>query len=147
MHRESIVHSMVEMVDGSFKAQLSWPDMRQPIQYALSYPERLGLDLPKVDFARMGELHFGELDMERYPCLAIALEAGARGQTYPAAVAAADEEAVGAFLEGRIGYLDIARIAHGALEAHAPGDETDLEAIFEADAWARRFAVQWITEH
>jgi 1-deoxy-D-xylulose-5-phosphate reductoisomerase len=147
MHRESIVHSMVEMVDGSFKAQLSWPDMRQPIQYALSYPERLSLDLPKVDFAKMGELHFGELDMERYPCLAIALEAGARGRTYPAAVAAADEEAVLAFLEGRIGYLDIARVAHGALEAHAPGDETDLEAIFEADAWARRFAVQWITEH
>ena len=147
MHRESIIHSMVEMVDGSFKAQLSWPDMRQPIQYALSYPERLDLDLPKVDLAKLGELHFGELDMERYPCLAIVLEAGARGGTYPAAVAAADEEAVGAFLEGRIGYLDIARIAHATLEAHAAGDETDLEAVFEADAWARRFAVQWITEH
>ena len=147
MHRESIIHSMVEMVDGSYKAQLSWPDMRQPIQYALSYPERLDLDLPQVDFAKLGELHFSALDMERYPCLAIALEAGARGGTYPAAVAAADEEAVGAFLEGRIGYLDIARIAHAALEAHGPGDETDLEAIFEADAWARHFAVQWITEH
>jgi 1-deoxy-D-xylulose-5-phosphate reductoisomerase len=147
MHRESIVHSMVEMVDGSFKAQLSWPDMRQPIQYALSYPDRLDLDLPKVDFAKLGELHFGELDMERYPCLAIALEAGARGGTFPAAVAAADEEAVHAFLEGRVGFLDIARIAHGALESHVSGDETDLEAILEADAWARRFAVQWITEH
>ena len=147
MHRESIVHSMVEMVDGSFKAQLSWPDMRQPIQYALSYPERLDLDLPKVDFATMGKLHFGELDMERYPCLAIALEAGARGRTYPAAVAAADEEAVGAFLEGRIGFLDIARIVHATLEAHDPGDEAVLESVLEADAWARRFAVQWITEH
>jgi 1-deoxy-D-xylulose-5-phosphate reductoisomerase len=147
MHRESIIHSMVEMVDGSFKAQLSWPDMRQPIQYALTYPDRLDLDMPRVDFASMRQLHFGSLDMERYPCLEIALEAGARGRTYPAAVAAADEEAVGAFLEGRIGFLDIAHLARSALEAHLAGDETNYESILEADAWGRQFALHWIREH
>ena len=78
MHRESIIHSMVEFVDGSFKAQLSSPDMRLPIQYALTYPERLPLALPPVDFASCGALHFGALDMERYPCLGFALAAGAR---------------------------------------------------------------------
>ena len=147
MHRESIIHSLVEMVDGSFKAQLSWPDMRQPIQYALSYPERLDLDIKRVDFAAMRSLNFGELDMLRYPCLQTALTAGAQGATYPAAVAAADEEAVGAFLEDRIGFLDISRIVDAALQAHEPGDETELESILEADAWGRRFALQWIQEH
>jgi 1-deoxy-D-xylulose-5-phosphate reductoisomerase len=147
MHRESIVHSLVEMVDGSFKAQLSWPDMRQPIQYALSYPERLDLEIKPVDFAAMRQLNFGELDMQRYPCLATALEAGRRGRTYTAAVAAADEEAVGAFLDGRIGFTDIARLIDAALDWHSPGDETDIEQVLEADAWGRRFALQWITEH
>jgi 1-deoxy-D-xylulose-5-phosphate reductoisomerase len=147
MHRESIIHSMVEMVDGSFKAQISWPDMRQPIQYALSYPERLDLDIKTVDFAAMRTLNFGELDMLRYPCLQTALEAGKRGSTHPAAVAAADEEAVGAFLAERIGFLDIPRIIEAALSKHAPGDDTDLESILEADAWGREFALQWIEEH
>jgi 1-deoxy-D-xylulose-5-phosphate reductoisomerase len=147
MHRESIIHSLVEMVDGSFKAQLSWPDMRQPIQYALSYPRRLDLDIKTVDLAAMRSLNFGELDMQRYPCLRIALEAGARGSTYPAAVAAADEEAVGAFLEGGIGFLDIPRIIEAALDAHAPGDVSNLESILKADAWGRQFALQWIQEH
>jgi 1-deoxy-D-xylulose-5-phosphate reductoisomerase len=147
MHRESIIHSLVEMVDGSFKAQLSRPDMRQPIQYALSYPDRLDLDIKPVDFAAMRQLNFGELDMQRYPCLQTALEAGARGSTYPAAVAAADEEAVGGFLDERIGFLDIARIVDGALNQHLPGDEANIESVFEADAWGRRFALQWIQEH
>ena len=147
MHRESIIHSMVEMVDGSFKAHLSWPDMRQPIQYALTYPERLDLEIKPVDFAAMRQLNFGELDFDRYPCLATAQEAGARGSTYPAAVAAADEEAVGAFLDGRAGFLDIPRIIEAALNKHAPGDDSDLESILEADAWGRSFALQWIQEH
>lgn len=147
MHRESVIHSLVELVDGSFKAQISWPDMRQPIQYALSYPERLHLSLPPLDLASLGQLNFGRLDMQRYPCLEIALEAGARGNTYPAAVAAADEEAVNAFLEERITFLDIPRLLSCTLEAHSPADGTDLEAILEADAWGRRSALQWIQEH
>jgi 1-deoxy-D-xylulose-5-phosphate reductoisomerase len=79
LHRESIIHSMVEMTDGAIKAQLSYPDMRLPIQYALTYPERLDLELPPVEFEKLGALHFGSLDMERYPCLGVALLAGSRG--------------------------------------------------------------------
>jgi 1-deoxy-D-xylulose-5-phosphate reductoisomerase len=147
VHRESVIHSLVEMVDGSFKAQLSWPDMRQPIQYALTYPERLGLEIKPLDLAALRQLNFGELDRQRYPCLQTAREAGARGATYPAAVAAADEEAVGAFLDGRIQFLDLPRIIESALTNHSPGDETDLNSVLEADDWGRRFALQWIQEH
>jgi 1-deoxy-D-xylulose-5-phosphate reductoisomerase len=144
MHRESIVHSMVELTDGSIKAHLSYPDMRQPIQFALSYPERLTLDLPPVDFTRLGALHFGELDMERYPCLGILLAAGRKGGSYPAALAAADETAVGAFLEGRIRFTDIAALLADTLERHDPASETSLEAVLAADNWARSFAGSWI---
>jgi 1-deoxy-D-xylulose-5-phosphate reductoisomerase len=147
MHRESIVHSMVELVDGSLKAHLSMPDMRQPILYALSYPERLTLEMPPVDFVSLGALHFGELDMRRYPCLGLVLEAGARGGTYPAALAAADEEAVGAFLDGRLHFLDIPALLSEALKMHEPGDENNLDAILSADAWGRRFALKWIEDH
>jgi len=144
MHRESIIHSMVEFVDGSFKAQLSSPDMRQPIQYALSYPERLPTPLKPVDFAAMGSLRFEPLDLERYPCLGYALAAGARGGTYPAAVAGADEEAVNAFLTGRLRFLDIPKLLSETLEEHASTDEITLEAVLAADAWGREFATAWI---
>jgi 1-deoxy-D-xylulose-5-phosphate reductoisomerase len=144
LHRESIIHSLVEYGDGSFKAHLSWPDMRQPIQYALSYPERLNLELPAVDFAQMGALHFGELDRERYPCLGIALAAGARGGTCPAAIAAADEEAVGAFLDGRIGFIEIPALLADTLDSNVPAPADSLDAVMEADAWGRRYALHWI---
>jgi 1-deoxy-D-xylulose-5-phosphate reductoisomerase len=144
MHRESIIHSMVEFVDGSLKAQLSSPDMRQPIQYALSYPERLPTPLKPVDFVDMGALRFEPLDMERYPCLGYALAAGSRGGTYPAALAAADEEAVNAFLTGRLRFLDIPRLLSDTLEKHAGMDDISLEAVLEADAWGREFATAWI---
>jgi 1-deoxy-D-xylulose-5-phosphate reductoisomerase len=137
---------MVEMVDGSFKAHLSYPDMRQPIQFALSYPERLPLELPAVDFAKMGALHFGDLDRDRYPCLSLTLEAGARGGTYPAALAAADEEAVAAFLDNRLPFLDIPRLLADTLDAHVPSASPDLGVILEADAWAREFARDWVKD-
>ena len=146
MHRESIIHSMVEFIDGSFKAHLSYPDMRQPIQFALSYPERLSLELPALDFAKLGSLNFGEIDMERYPCLAIALAAGSRGDTFPAAVAAADEVAVGAFLDGRIGFLDIPDLLADILDRHIASPKPALEAILAADAWARKSAEDWIRD-
>ena len=146
IHRESIIHSMVEFVDGSFKAHLSYPDMRQPIQFALSYPERLSLELPPVDFAKLGSLNFGEIDMERYPCLAIALAAGGRGDTFPAAIAAADEVAVAAFLDGRIGFLDIPDLLADILDRHVASPEPALEAILAADAWARESAEDWIRD-
>lgn len=144
MHRESIIHSMVEFVDGSFKAQLSSPDMRQPIQYALSYPERLPTPLKPVDFAAMGSLRFEPLDMERYPCLGYALAAGSRGGTYPAALAAADEEAVNAFLTGRLRFLDIPALLSDTLEEYVPKDDISLEAVLAADTWGREFATAWI---
>ncbi|HLF77771.1 MAG TPA: 1-deoxy-D-xylulose-5-phosphate reductoisomerase, partial [Dehalococcoidia bacterium] len=147
LHRESIVHSMVEMIDGSIKAQLSAPDMRLPIQYALSYPQRLPLKLAPVDFVKLGSLNFGPMDIERYPCLGIALAAGAKGGTYPAALAAADEEAVGAFLESRLKFVDIPRLLADALESHDAKADPDLETVMAADEWGRRFARGWVEEH
>ena len=144
MHRESIIHSMVEMVDGSVFAQLSYPDMRAPILHALSYPERLALDLPSLDFARLGSLNFGEVDLARYPCLSLALKAGARGGTYPAALAAADEEAVGAFLSGGLRYLDIPAVLADTLERHCAVATPCLDEIMAADGWARGFVEDWI---
>jgi 1-deoxy-D-xylulose-5-phosphate reductoisomerase len=144
MHRESIVHSMVEMVDGSTFAQLSYPDMRAPILYALSHPERIALDLPSLDFVRLGSLNFGEVDLERYPCLGLALQAGAHGGTYPAALAAADEEAVGAFLQGGLSFLDIPALLADTLNRHSPVGDPCLDEIMAADDWARRFAQDWI---
>jgi 1-deoxy-D-xylulose-5-phosphate reductoisomerase len=144
LHRESIVHSMVETVDGAIKAQLSYPDMRLPIQHALTYPERLPTGLEPLDFRKLGSLHFGEVDMQRYPCLGIALAAGARGGTSPAAVAAADEEGVEAFLAGRIGFSDIPALLADTLERHESLTASALDVIMEADTWARHFAREWI---
>jgi 1-deoxy-D-xylulose-5-phosphate reductoisomerase len=145
LHRESIVHSMVEMTDGSILAQLSMPDMRLPIQYALTYPDRLALDLPPVDFAGLGSLHFGQPDLERYPCLGLALAAGRRGGTAPAALAAADEEGVGAFLQRRVSFIDIPRLLADTLESHEVVADPCLEEVLAADAWARGFARAWIS--
>jgi 1-deoxy-D-xylulose-5-phosphate reductoisomerase len=135
------------MKDGSIKAQLSMPDMRLPIQYALTYPDRLPLQLPPVNFVKLGSLNFGPMDMERYPCLGLALAAGAKGGTYPAALAAADEEAVGAFLENRLRFVDIPRLLADALQEHDMVAEPDLEAVLAADDWGRRFARGWVEEH
>lgn len=143
MHRESIVHSLVEMVDGSVKAQLSLPDMRLPIQYALTYPERVASEAPPFDLARVGALNFHEPDFARYPCLGLALEAGRRGGTYPAVLAAADEEAVSAFVEGDLGFMDIPHLLADTLDRHVSTAEPSLADILEADAWARRFAHAW----
>jgi 1-deoxy-D-xylulose-5-phosphate reductoisomerase len=147
MHRESVVHSMVEFVDGSLKAQLSSPDMRQPIQYALSYPRRLPLALPSVDFVNLQALRFEALDMERYACLGLALAAANRGGTYPAALAAVDEEAVNAFLGGRLRFLDIQCLLSDTLAKHVAADDTSFEAVLDADAWGREFATAWIGAH
>lgn len=140
MHRESIVHSLVEFRDGSVKAQLGLPNMRLPIQCALTYPERLPCTVPRLDLAALGSLQFAPPDLARYPCLALAMEAGRRGGTYPAVLAAADEVAVEEFLAGRIRFTDIPRLIERVLAVHSPGPEDDLAALLEADAWARRQA-------
>jgi 1-deoxy-D-xylulose-5-phosphate reductoisomerase len=143
-HRESIVHSLVEFVDGSVKAQLGAPDMRTPIRTALCYPERVPAQAPPLDLVRIGELHFEAPDLRRFPALGLALKAGRRGGTYPAAFAGADEAAVGHFLAGHLRFSDIANLLDEALSAHRGGADTDLEAVLEADAWARAYADDWV---
>ncbi len=140
IHPQSIVHSMVEFVDGSVKAQLSLPDMRLPIQYALFYPERPLSKLPRLDFAKIDSLTFEAPNLEKFPCLKLALEAGRKGGTYPAVLSAADEVAVELFLEGHIGFLDIAGMVEEALEQHQAINSPSLEEILAADAWARERA-------
>jgi 1-deoxy-D-xylulose-5-phosphate reductoisomerase len=142
MHRESIVHSMVEFADGSVKAQLGEPDMRLPIQCALTYPERERMPAAqRLNLARTRALHFEEPDLARYPCLRLALDAGAKGGTHPAVLAAADEVAVEQFALGAIKFTEIAAIVDAALSAHAALADPSLEAVLEADAWAREFAL------
>jgi 1-deoxy-D-xylulose-5-phosphate reductoisomerase len=142
-HRESIVHSMVEFPDGSIKAQLGVPDMRVPLQYALTYPERLPSPVPPTDFLKLGRLSFEEVDHQRFPCLPLALEAGRLGGTYPAVLSGADEVAVGRFLEGEIRFTDIHATVAEAVARHVPVNDPSLDDILEADAWARRFAHSW----
>ena len=144
IHPESIVHSLVEFADGSVKAQLSSPDMRLPIQYALSYPERLfNPQLPRIDWGRLTSLNFEPPDLTRFPCLRLAMETGEKGGTYPAVLCAADEVAVGLFLSYRIGFLDIARLVEETLEHHQSISHPLLEEILAADAWAREYAENW----
>jgi len=137
IHPQSIVHSLVEFVDGSVKAQLGLPDMRLPIQYALFYPERPPSELPRLDISNMGPLTFEAPDLEKFPCLKLALEAGRRNGTYPAVLSAADDIAVDLFLQGHIRFVDIARVVEEALDRHQSIPNPTLEQILAADAWAR----------
>ena len=139
VHPQSVVHSMVEFADGSVKAQMGPPDMRLPIQYAMLYPERVANDtLNRYDPLRYPSLTFEPLDLERYPCFKTALEVGRAGSTYPAVLSAADEEAVHLFLQERIGFGDIHRLVCETVDGHEPWSDGSLEAVLEADAWARR---------
>jgi 1-deoxy-D-xylulose-5-phosphate reductoisomerase len=141
LHRESVVHSMVEFSDGSVKAQMGVPDMRLPIQLALAYPERMPAPpMPTLNLADYGTLTFGKPDIGRFPCLRLAMDAGRAGGTMPAAMAAADEIAVERFLAGEIGFLDIPAIIESVLENHDPAADPDLETVLAADAWARNAA-------
>ncbi len=138
VHPQSIVHSMVEYVDGSVIAQMGIPDMRIPIAYALAYPERLELDLPRLDFFTVQTLTFQEPDLNRFPCLQLAFAACKAGGTMPAVLNAANEVAVQAFLDNRIPFSGIPRLVNQAMEEHALDPAAELEAILESDAWARR---------
>jgi 1-deoxy-D-xylulose-5-phosphate reductoisomerase len=138
VHRQSIIHSMVEFSDGSVKAQLGQPDMRLPIQYALSYPERLpNPKLPKLDWENIKEFTFAPPDFNSFPCLKLAVETGKKGGTYPAVLCGADEVAVGLFLSGHIRFTDIARLVEQALDKHKAISHPTLEEILAADDWAR----------
>ena len=137
IHPQSIIHSMVEFVDGSVKAQISPPDMRLPIQYALLYPDRVyNGNIGRFDPVATGALTFESWDSERYPCFDLALDIAKRGGTWPAALCGADEKAVGLFLDGRIGFLEIATVIREALDEHQNIEAPSLDALKEAAAWA-----------
>ena len=137
VHPQSTIHSMVEFADGSIKAQLGPPDMRLPIQYALFYPDRLPNDMiPKLDTNTPQSLTFQPLEPDRYPCFGLALEAGGKGGTFPAVLTGADEVAVKAFLDGKIGFTDIYRVVEQVLSEHQQAPGRDPEELLEADRWA-----------
>ncbi len=140
LHYESIIHSMVEYKDRAVLAQLGTPDMKVPIQYALSYPKRMPLATEPLDLVKCSTLHFAPMDFERYPLLQLAYECGKRGGTYPAVLNAANEVAVARFLSGEIRFLDIERIAQMVCDAHEGCSSPSLDQILEADEWARRQA-------
>jgi 1-deoxy-D-xylulose-5-phosphate reductoisomerase len=130
---------MVEFADGSIKAQLSYPDMRLPIQYALSYPERMpNPHLPRLDWSTINRLTFESPDFDTFPCLSLAIEAGKKGGTYPTVLCAADEIAVELFLSQRIEFTDIACLVEQALEQHQNISHPTLEEIMTTDIWARQ---------
>jgi 1-deoxy-D-xylulose-5-phosphate reductoisomerase len=144
IHPQSIIHSMVEFTDGSLKAQLSCPDMRLPIQYALSYPRRWpNSELPRLDWNKINSLNFEPIDYNRFPCLKLAVAAGKSGGTYPAVLCAADEVAVELFLSHRISFTDIAKIVQKTLEQHQNISQPSLEEILAADNWARECAIRF----
>jgi len=140
IHPQSIVHGLVETVDGSLIAQLAVPDMRLPIQWAIAFPERWDPPVARCDLASLGRLDFAEPDEARFPCLGLVLRAGRIGGTAPAVVNAADEVLVAAFLEGRISFPQIAEGLAAVLERHDPAADPYVEEILAADAWARRAA-------
>lgn len=136
---QSIVHGLVQYADGSMLAHLASPDMRLPIAYALGYPLRLDLPWPAVDLTRVGRLDFAKPDMERFPCLRLAYQAGGAGGLYPTVLSAADDAAVAAFLAGAIGFTRIASTIAATLDAFPHDGEVTVEAIVGADRWSRDF--------
>ncbi len=140
IHPESIIHSMVEYIDGSVIAEMAIPDMRIPIAYALAYPERLELNLPELDLFEIGSLNFFPPDEDKFPCLRLAKEACKAGGTMPAVLNAANEVAVHAFLEGRIGFYDISNIIESVMNAHNISPVTGIQQVLDVDRWARKKA-------
>ena len=140
VHPQSIVHAMVEFVDGSYVAQMSMPDMRIPIAQAIFSPERLPIEAPRLDLGQIGSLTFEAPDPERFPCLTHAKDAMSEGGTAPAVLNAANEIAVASFLSGASKFMDIPDVVGAALQAHEKMNANDLETILEADRWAREYA-------
>lgn len=137
VHPQSIVHSMVCYQDGSVLAHLGLPDMRIPIQYALTYPDRRANNFPKLDLLKIQELQFFEPDTEKFPCLNLAYEAGKTGYTMPAVLNAANEVAVDLFLQEEIGFMDIPKLVEEVMGKHKVLKSYDIEGLFEVDEWAR----------
>ncbi len=146
IHPQSVIHSMVQYKDGSVLAQMGLPDMRTPIACAMSYPERVDAGVAPLDFSQVGEFTFLQPDYDRYPCLKLAMDACYSGQAATTALNAANEEAVAAFLDKRIGFTDIARINHLVLETAPKEEPTDLECVIELDRMARLLAQEEIAK-
>jgi 1-deoxy-D-xylulose-5-phosphate reductoisomerase len=140
VHPQSIVHSMVEFTDASTIAQLSTPDMRLPIGYALAWPDRISTPFGRIDWTTIGRLDFEPPDLEAFPCLALAYAAGRSGGTAPAWISAANEVAVDAFLNGQIAWREIASVIAATLDRHDGAPATDADAVIDADSQARRIA-------
>ena len=143
VHPQSIIHSMVEYNDFSVIAQLGIPDMKMPIQYALTYPGKVNGPMKRLDLAAIGALTFERPDFEKFPCLRLAYEALHYGGTMPAVLNAANEAAVELFLAGRIRFLDISRLIAAVMEKQEVASDSDLGHIFEADRQARKLAIEW----
>ncbi len=139
LHRESIVHSMVEYVDNSIMAQLGNADMRLPIQYALGFPRRYPINTEPLDLVKVGTLHFEKMDMERFPLLKLAYDVGRKGGNLPCIMNGANEEANFAFQKGQIAFLDIEALVFKAVEKAKFKPITSIEDILEADAWVRNY--------
>ena len=143
VHPQSIVHSLVEFVDGSVMAQLSPPDMKLPIQYALSHPERLDGPARRFDFTQGVRLEFEPPDPVRFPAVRLGHEAAARGGTCGAVLNAANEEAVRGFLDGELRFTDIAEVCARVLDEHPFQPDPSLDEVRRLDAWARQEVVKW----
>jgi 1-deoxy-D-xylulose-5-phosphate reductoisomerase len=146
IHPEAAVHAVVELVDGTCLAQMSRCDMRLPIQYALSYPERWTSPVPRQRLTELGGLRFFEPDLEQFPCLRLALEAAATGGTMTAVLNGANDTAVHAYLDGQLEFPDIPRVIAETMEQHRPTAHPALDEVLEADAWARRAAAERILQ-
>ena len=142
VHPQSIIHSAVEYEDGAIMAQLGEPDMRVPIQYALTYPKRVANPFPKIDFAKRAQLTFDHPDMDTFRCLVLAYKALKIGGTMPTVLNGANEIAVAKFLSGKIGFLDIPALIEKTMEAYTVKENYTLEDLLEADAWARAYATE-----
>src|SRR5919106_682376 len=144
VHPESVIHGVAEVRDGSMVAQLSAPDMRLPIQLGLAYPDRLGTGIAPLDLAQLGSLTFEPVDRDAFPSLDLAYRAGSLGGTYPAALNAANEVAVMAFLEGKLALTGIPEIVSAVLDEHQPARVVSLVTLERADSWARRRAAELV---
>ena len=140
IHPTSIVHSMVELIDGSIMAQLAEPDMKLPIQYSLSYPQRLACSIPLLDLVSRGPLEFNHPDHQRFPALKLAYRTLEQGGSYPCVYNAANEQAVEMFIQGKIGFMDIPAIVEKTLDSHEQGSGKDEVFLQSADRWARNLA-------
>ncbi len=147
VHHQSVIHSAVQFRDGSCLAQMGRPDMRSPIQFALSYPERWDNDFPRLDLLELEQLTFAPPPAGQFPCLRRAPEAGEAGQSYPAVLSAADEVAVAAFLQSELSFLGLSEVIERTLEAHDPFPLSSLSEVTRAAEWARDHTGKLIQEH